>query len=210
MSKIKLPVRTPRIDMTPMVDLFMLLLTFFMLTATMRPQEAVQVDTPSSISEKKTPGENVITVYISKDNKVYFNVDDGKDTSQHVRRAVLQGVVQQLRVNFTPEQINKFSKMASFGMPIKDVPKWIDTEDQKERDALETGIPIDSTDNQLAMWILFSRKANPNAEASIKWDNQADYKVVKRVLDIMQDYKINRFNLTTTLTKVDVKLSDIK
>ena len=81
------------------------------------------------------------------------------------------------------------------------MPKWIDAENQKVRDALQTGIPIDSTDNQLAMWVLFSRKANPNAEASIKGDNQADYKVVKRVLDIMQDYKINRFNLTTHLPR---------
>ncbi len=34
MPKIKLPNKSPHIDMTPMVDLFSLLLTFFMLTAT--------------------------------------------------------------------------------------------------------------------------------------------------------------------------------
>ena len=56
MSKIKLPSKPPKIDMTPMVDLFMLLLTFFMLTASFIPQEAVQVDTPNSISEKLYAG----------------------------------------------------------------------------------------------------------------------------------------------------------
>jgi biopolymer transport protein ExbD len=189
-----------------MVDLFMLLLTFFMLTTTFRPQEAVQVDTPSSISETTTPEHNVITVYIAKDNRVFFNVDDGLDTSQHVRRKVLEGVSKQLRVAFTPLQIKKFVTQASFGMPIDKVPAWIDMQDPKERDKMQTGIPIDSTNNQLAMWILYARQANQEAKVAIKGDNDADYKVVKRVLDILQDYKVNQFNLTTTLQKVEVKL----
>ena len=206
MSKIKIPHRSPRIDMTPMVDLFMLLLTFFMLTASFKPQEAVQVDTPNSISEKTTPEKNIITVFIAKDNKVFFNVDDGLDTSQHVRRNVLKGVGEQLRVRFSTEQIKKFVGLASFGMPAKDLPAWIDATDTKIKDAMQTGIPIDSTDNQLAMWVLFARRSNPYAEVAIKGDNEADFKTVKRVLDILQDYEVKQFNLTTTLEKVEVKL----
>src|ERR1035437_3118190 len=92
MAKIKLPSKPPRIDMTPMVDLFFLLLTFFMLTTSFRPQEAVQVDTPQSISEKLSPDRNVLTISISKDNRIFFNIDNGKDSAQHIRKRILQAV----------------------------------------------------------------------------------------------------------------------
>ena len=206
MSKIKLPSKPPRIDMTPMVDLFFLLLTFFMLTTSFRPQEAKPIDTPQSISEKITPEKNVITVLISKDDRVYFNIDNGGDSSMHVRRKVLEEMGNYYRVPFTKEQFKKFESSASFGMPIKNLAAWLDAKEPKEKDAMQTGIPIDSLDNQLSMWVHFSRLMNPNAEAAIKGDMDADYKIAKKVFDIMQDKKINRFNLTTTLQKVEVKL----
>jgi biopolymer transport protein ExbD len=206
MAKIKLPARSPRIDMTPMVDLFMLLLTFFMLTATFKPDEAVSVDTPNSISEKMTPERNIITLFVSKDNKVYFNIDNGSDSSKHVRIEVLENVAKQYNIKFSSQQLDKFEKLASFGLPINKMSNWIDASNQKEREAVTTGIPMDSTDNQLAMWVLYARKANPNASAIIKGDNNADYKTVKKVLDIVQAAGVNKFNLITNLEKVEVKL----
>ncbi|HEY9124441.1 MAG TPA: biopolymer transporter ExbD, partial [Bacteroidales bacterium] len=120
---------------------------------------------------------------------------------------VLKSISEHFRIPFTEEQVAKFEKLASFGMPVKNIPAWIDAE-QKQRDEMQVGMPYDSVDNQLALWVLFARNANPNAEAAIKGDAEADYKVVKRVLDILQDYKINKFNLTTNLEKVEVKLEN--
>jgi len=209
MAKLKLPVRTPRIDMTPMVDMFALLLTFFILTATFRPEEPVNVDTPKSISEKITPDRNVMTLLISQDNKVFFNIDNGRDSTRHIRIEVLENVGKQYNLKFTPEQLNKFEKMAAFGLPIAKMGEWIDSKDAKLRFEIQkNGIPIDSTDNQLAMWILYARKANPNAEAVIKGDRESDFKVVKKIMDIVQAAKINRFNLITNLEQVEVKLDN--
>src|SRR4030042_7116992 len=209
MAKIKVAKSAPRADMTPMVDMFMLLLTFFMLTATFRPQEPTQVDTPNSISEKITPEKNVITVYIGKDNKVFFNLDNGEDSTQHVRQEVLKSVGEQFQITFTPDQLSKFERLAAFGMPVSKIGDWIDPPNQNARDALQEGIPVDSTNNELAMWILYARKVNPKAEATIRGDNVADYKAVKKVLDIFQEAKINKFNLITNLEKVEVKLENL-
>ena len=77
MPKIKMPVKSPHIDMTPMVDLFSLLLTFFMLTTSFRPPEAAVIDSPFSISEKTAPDANLITISVSKDNKIFLHARFG-------------------------------------------------------------------------------------------------------------------------------------
>ena len=212
MSKLKMPVRSPGVDMTPMVDLFSLLLTFFMLTTSFRPSEAVQVDTPSSISEKQTPEKNVITLLISKDNKVFFNFDNGSDSTTHYRSNLLKSIGEYYKISFTEEELKKFGNLSSFGVPIAKMKDWINASDQKVRDELsKDGIPMDSTarGSELEMWVHFARNTNPQAEAAIKGDIGSDYKVVKKIMDILQDKKINKFNLTTNLEKVEVKAKDI-
>ncbi len=210
MPKIKLPVKSPSIDMTPLVDLFSLLLTFFMLTSSFRPQEAAIIDTPSSVSEKVSPDKNIITILVDKDNKVFFNLDNGKDSSTLYRKDVLISVGKQYNVNFTDEESTRFSKLASFGMPINNMKKWINSKDSKESDKCQIGMPIDSTDNQLAMWVRFTRLSNPNAEVAIKGDGNSDFKTVKKIMDILQDNKVNKFNLTTNLVKEEATIVDIK
>jgi len=209
MPKIKLPTKSPHIDMTPMVDLFSLLLTFFMLTSVFTPQEPAPVDTPFSVSEKPKPDANIMTFVMSADNRVFFNVDNGPDTILHFRPKILQEMGKKYNVEFTPQELRKFEKAStSFGVSIHDMKKYLATNDAKEREKFEKGIPHDSIDNQLAMWVFHTRQVNPAVQALIKGDSEVEYPLVKKVLDTLLDYNVSRFSLITNLEAEEVKLTD--
>jgi biopolymer transport protein ExbD len=70
-----------RIDMTPLVDVAFLLLTFFMLTTQFKPAEEVTIILPSSHSEYKLPESDVMTVNVAEDGRIFLGVD-----SQHLRK----------------------------------------------------------------------------------------------------------------------------
>lgn len=66
MPKFKPNRQNVRIDMTPLVDVAFLLLTFFMLTTQFKPDEYVQVTLPASHAEFKLPESNVMTICIAE------------------------------------------------------------------------------------------------------------------------------------------------
>ena len=191
------------------LDFCVKLLTFFMLTTSFRPQEASLIDSPVSISQKQAPDFNLMTIYVNKDGKLFFNVDNGRDSTTKFREQILRKMADRYEITFTDEEYDLFGRLASFGMPIKDLKKWIHGENSEERDLLQTGMPMDSADNQLGYWVLYSRIVNPRAEVAIKGDGDASYMVVKEVMDLLQDNKVNKFNLITNMQPEEVGLDDL-
>lgn len=66
---------TPRIDMTPMVDLAFLLLTFFVMTTTLNKGYALELLQPapdSSGRHRDVNAEQVLNLVIGKNNEVYW------------------------------------------------------------------------------------------------------------------------------------------
>ena len=121
MAKVKVKRKSTAIDMTAMSDVTVLLLTFFMLTSTFVQKEPVQVSTPSSVSEIKIPEINVLQVLVEPSGKIFISLDKQED-----RVNVLNAMSSMYGVPFTPEQINKFRLANSFGVPIKQMPGFLD------------------------------------------------------------------------------------
>ncbi len=211
MPKIKLPTKSPHIDMTPMVDLFSVVLTFLMLTTTMRQQEPAPVDTPFSISEKPTPDFNTMTLLLSTDDKVFLNFDNGPDTALKFRPKVLAEMGKRYNIEFTESELRQFEKYpSSIGVPMNQMKEFLAAKENTEKMKFQTGIPLDSLDNQLAMWILITRQVNPNVSASIKGDTETGFAIVKKVLDIMADRNVYKFNLITSLEAAKINLEEIQ
>jgi len=64
-----------RMDMTPLVDVAFLLLTFFMLTTQFKPPEEVSVILPSSHSAFKLPESDVMMITINEAGEIWLGVD---------------------------------------------------------------------------------------------------------------------------------------
>jgi biopolymer transport protein ExbD len=201
MPKVKPHRTSPSLDMTPMVDLAFLLVTFFMLTTQFRPDEAVVVDPPSSTSDLHAPDSDILTLTVDDKKRVFFGYDKAP-----IKEAALKAVAAKYGVTFTPTQIKQFSLMPNFGVPIQQLGSYLDR-DTEERKALNPklpGIPYDSLNNQMIDWVMEARKANAAlfhkpTYLVIKGDGNADVKTVQTVIKELQEKDINRFNLQTSL-----------
>jgi biopolymer transport protein ExbD len=195
MGKVKVHRSSPSLDMTPMVDLAFLLVTFFMLTAAFRPPEPVAVDTPKSESEIPLPEANRMIITVAKDGKVFFDMDN-----QFNRKTMLLAMGERYGVSFTAEQARTFSVMAGFGVPIKQLPSFLDMSPDEQAEITQPGIPSDSLNNELADWVVQARMTNPSKmRIAVKGDRDTNYKVIKQVVNTLIDRHILRFNLITGL-----------
>jgi biopolymer transport protein ExbD len=197
MSKVKVARKSTLIDMTAMSDVTVLLLTFFMLTSTFVKKEPVQVATPASVSEIKIPETNIMQILIDPTGKVFMSLDKQADMVE-----TLNKVSGELGMSFTPEEVKIFRIQKTFGVPMKSMKAYLALKPEKQDEILkEYGIPTDSTDNQFKTWVKCARATNPDLRIAIKADSKTPYKVIKDVMNSLQDLRENRYNLITSLKK---------
>jgi biopolymer transport protein ExbD len=207
MGRFKIKKQDTFIDMTPMSDVMVLLLTFFMLTATFVKDEPVKVNVPGSVAEIKIPEHNLLTIFVDTRGKVFLCMD-----SPETQRAMAEEMIRGEYLTLNPKQLDEFSKLPTFGTPLNTIAGWLDLEAAHRTEILlknsDAGIPLaeyqeDGTalgDDQLKLWVAAARKANgKNMGIAIKADSKTPYASIKKVMDSLRDVDENRYNLITTL-----------
>lgn len=196
MPKVKIKRASSAVDMTAMCDVAFLLLTFFILTAQFRAQDAATIETPSSISGIKVPDKDIMTIALDKDGKVYFGIDN----QQH-RISMLDNIAQAKGITFSPKEQKEFALMSNFGMPINQLKAYLSLSKEQQAKFKQPGIPTDTTGagptNELKDWVYNARKANNDLRIALKGDNLAKFPNFKNVLATLQAQNINKFNLIT-------------
>ncbi len=182
------------LDMTAMCDMAFLLLTFFILTAKMKTPEIVQVDIPSSVSDKKVPEQNLLKITVASDGAVYFSL-----TEASTRKQLIDKVTESKKLNLTEQDKVVFANTEMFGLPLAQMKGFLSLSSSQREDFKQAGIPLDSANNELKMWIREAKAVNGRLIIATKGDKKSDYEKYSGVVNTLQDLNLNKFSLITAL-----------
>ena len=205
MGKVKIEKKDVWIDMTPMSDVMVLLLTFFMLTSTFVKNEPVKVNTPGSVSEIKVPEKDVLTISVAKDGKVFMSIENANDLV-----SVVDAMTSRFGVTLNGAQREALKKHSMLGVSVEILPAYLSLPEDQMADAIQKeGIPTDSIDNgdgkkgmsEFQLWVAEAVLVNEDMKIAIKADSDTPYKTVKTVMSELQDMNQNRYYLITSLKK---------
>ncbi|WP_295675277.1 biopolymer transporter ExbD [uncultured Mucilaginibacter sp.] len=205
MPRVKVARKSTAIDMTAMCDVAFLLLTFFILTAKPKIDDPSHAEVPPSSYMLPLKDANMITIAVGVD-KAFFSV-----TEQDVRAGALKAMGEKYGVTFTAEETQRFSLVPIFGVPMKQLKSFLDTEPTQVKNFPQTGIPVDTTNNnELFNWIYTSRQAekalhDKDLQVSIKADKAEKYPMINTVISVLEKQKLFKFDLITTLATAPKK-----
>ena len=147
------------------------------------------------------------------DSAVYLGISD-----RETRIAALEAMSLKYDIAFTPQEINEFSLLDSFGVPLEQLKSLLALKNaERNRPGTQAGIPYkgDISENELSYWVYYANAAVVSAqqaegketikeiEIAIKGGSKEKYPVVKNVFDILQKQNMNDFYLVTSLRDED-------
>ena len=194
MGRAKIKRGSTNVDMTAMCDVAFLLLSFFILTTKFKPSEAIDVTPPSSVASKIAPEKDAFLVSISKEGKVFITLSDVA-----MKEDVINELSTTRQLNYSAQDVEKFKKSPFIGVPLNQLKQFINLPADKLQAVTLTGVPYDSTNNELQAWINAAVNAYKNRKVNflIKGDNSAKYPAFKGVIDAFKKNEIFKYQLIT-------------
>lgn len=194
---------SPAIDMTAMVDVAFLLLTFFILTTTSFREDAnLEVDLPSSTSVKILPAdEGNMIIFVSDTGNVYVGFTD-IDTRGKVLKQII--ATEELQGKLSEQGYNYFTSVENVGVPLNQLLYFLNLEDEEKKIFNQQGVPYEEVDslglrNELKTWITQGRIADPRMRFAIRGDGSAPFESAEGVLNTLRELKILRMSLITNM-----------
>ncbi|AWW00587.1 ExbD/TolR family protein [Arcticibacterium luteifluviistationis] len=196
MAAVKPKRHGPSMDMTAMCDVAFLLLTFFIMASSFKSEETVTIDTPSSISLDLIPETDASMVSIDKDGKYYFGVVDPSQRDDFAK--ILSD---KYNLGLTNQEIIGFTTLSEVGVPMKQLKAYINLT-EKQRESFElTGIPLDSTDNELVSWVKTFGESFSGSKITVRGDGATPYPSLRNLFKEFSAADLNKFKLITKTEK---------
>ncbi|MDQ6755328.1 MAG: biopolymer transporter ExbD [Bacteroidota bacterium] len=194
MGRAKIKRGNTNVDMTAMCDVAFLLLSFFILTTKFKPSEAVEVSPPSSVANKIAPEKDAFQVSINKDGKVFLQLSDD------MKSDVIDELSSAKNLNFSAEDKKYFKQSLFIGTPLSQLQQFIRLKPEDIGKVKLTGVPVDSSNNELQAWI--NAAVNAYKGRTINWlikgDNNAKYSAFRDVINAFKKNEVFKYQLITT------------
>jgi biopolymer transport protein ExbD len=197
MARPKMARKSTFVDMTAMCDVAFLLLTFFILTTKFKPDEAIAVITPKSVSAQPAPEKDVTLVTMTKEGKVFISLDN-----EEVKEELANQMNERNNAGLTPDEINVFKKASFYGAPISQTKSFLQIPKEKLTGEGLPGIPVkDTANNEVVEWmhniVTAHSKTNNKFNLIVKGDNLATYPQFKNVITAFKKADQFKFQMIT-------------
>ncbi len=222
MGKIKIKKNDVWIDMTPMSDVMVLLLTFFMLSVNFTKNEVVKVITPGSTTKAKVSSSAVLDITIDPEGRVLMSTDKVVTLEK-----ALDQMLKDRETSLTADQKKEIVNFNQIGIPVRSLPDFLSKSHEDQVKLMKTtGIPTDSLQNredkmsEFQLWVKAMKNgykewyndlsdaekteiSATKLEINIKADKDTPYSAVKLVIAELQDINESRYKLVTQAKKLE-------
>lgn len=137
-GKVRAKKQSTKIDMTPMVDLAFLLLTFFILTTTFNKPKTMEVNMPDKVKDEKEQTKinekDILNLILGENDKIYWYIGLTPPVSEtnYSKNGVRKVLLEQTRANpkmmvlIKPEENSRYENMVNIldEMDITDIKRY--------------------------------------------------------------------------------------